>query len=80
MTERDENFEYVVQPNEAAIVIKPDGNVEVLMPESDEDENGMLSSDSPSFKAMVIIAFINNKKLREQVTTDLIKEHFTNDV
>lgn len=77
MTERDENFEYIVQPTEAAIVIKPDGQVEVLMPESDEDEHGMLSSDSPSFKAMVIIAFINNKELREQVTTELIQEHFT---
>jgi len=77
MTEENEISEYVVQSNEAAIIIRPNGDVEVLMPQSDEDKNGMLSSDSPSFKALVIMAFVRNRELRKQVTEDLIKEHFS---
>ena len=76
-TERNENQEYVVKPDEAAIVIKQDGDVEVLLPDSDVDDNGMISSDSPTFKAMTIMMFIKNQELREQVQRQLVEEHFS---
>lgn len=77
MIERDSDGNYEVKSDEAAIVIRQSGEVELLMPDSDIAEDETFTTDSPTFKGMVIMAFIRNRALREQVAEELIKEFGT---
>ncbi len=76
---KEEREDYLVKTDEAAIVIKPTGEVECLMPNQDVDDNDGISTDSPTFKAMVIMMFIGDEKMREEITNKLISTHFMKD-
>lgn len=69
--------DYVIQKDEAAVIIKPSGEIQVVMPSSDEDEDGNISSDSPTFRAMVVMAFLGDKEVRDSVERKLVAEHFS---
>ena len=73
MSDREE---YVVKQDEAAIVIRPSGEVECLMPNGDVSTDDTISHDSPTFKAMVIMMFLRNEELRQQVSNSLVEEYF----
>jgi hypothetical protein len=70
MTEQNKDL-YTIKEDEAAIIIKPTGEVQVFMPHTDESEEGTISSDSPTFRAMVIMTFINDDELRTKAEEKL---------
>jgi len=64
---------YQPKNGDALVVISPSGKIQAFLPKEDVGPNEKVSTNSPTWKAMQIMAFVRSKSLRLEADK-LVKE------